>query len=536
MDAPFYLINHDNVFIIIDATDNTSYHFKIRDHKLYYINNDQKYLVITHIVRHVFPFYKLNVLTAYEDDPTEQPSSKYDIETQYLSDPELDTVFIEDYRDGLFLPQNPFAVYTDNTGTGVEKISIQARDQPVRCRLFYNLIVDYLKENDPCQDCGRSFAKDVYRNNISFELDDYQMVHQCIFCASKEDNIFEVHDFTIKDGNTTYEFCFEDHKLYLKCEDRKLLVYTREIEEHMPEPEGDGFHEMVDRFWLHTVVIVKDDIPFERPNLGYRSHFRGSKDERIIPENPNIKVFGIKKFEYFLRTLKRLMHAQPCTKCGTPHNLRSMTINPEEYFVHGWCNDCLRTVIRQKIDDLFEHGFEDHTMVIKHKETEQSYYFVVKNGKVYFNDKLVIALKYGGQTILRCFEEALLQQYLDQLGRHKSQEIKDAIVVDLTNTWKEKYGDWGSFLLKHGEVIDVPNTMVAIEIPSVCDLKDNTERMIELPCNHFFNLLLQKIILIVPCQQCGEKKPLKDRTSFMSLNHGCYYLDSRCKECWETIF
>lgn len=102
-------------------------------------------------------------------------------------------------------------------------------------------------------------------------------IHQCVFCAIKEDNIFEVHDFIL-----------EANKLYLKANDQKLLIYTKEIEERMPEPEGGGFRHLVVRFWLHTTVVSQEADPMKSPNLGVGTYFRGAQNERIFPDNPNI--------------------------------------------------------------------------------------------------------------------------------------------------------------------------------------------------------------------------------------------------------
>lgn len=518
MATQFYLLNHDNDFIVIDAMDHSKYHFTIRNRKLYYLYNDQEWLVITHVIQHIFSQYKLNVLTAYDNDPHNQSAKRYEIESEYISDPKYDAMLIEDYRDGLFLPQNPFAIDIDNTGTGVKKIRGD-HGEAVRCRLFYDLIINYLKESTPCQDCGQSFSKNVYRNHISFELHDYQMRHQCVFCATKEDNIFEVYDFTIKDGDTLYEFFLEDHKLYLKSDDRKLLVYTRDIEESISEPpDSDGLDHLLVQIRCHPVVVVKDQMPFERPTLGHEMYFRGSVDERIIPENPTMKVHGLKKFEYFIQTLERLIHCQPCIDCGKTRTLAPMSLKADKYYLHGRCYDCLSTIVDQKTNQLFEYQFEGNIMIIKDREIEQSYEFVVKDNKAYFNDKLLMILEYQGQTMLRCFD---------------LERLESAVDVNLTNTGKETYGSWN--LLKYGNPIGIPNRMVPLEL-SLFNLKDNVEVIIELPYSYFFNRLLKKIVFVVPCQQCGEKKPLTDRKSFISLHHGCYYLDSKCKECWTAMF
>ena len=543
MDAPFYLIDHANAFIIVDATDHKKYLFKIRDHKLYHVHNDSEWLVITHVIRHVFPFYKVNVLTAYEEDPKNRDGFQYNIDRKYCDDPKYDALFIDDYRGGLFLPSNPFEIYTDNTGTGVEKISIHARDQQIRCRLFCDLVISYFEENE-CQDCGKAFAKEAFRNEISFDLKNYEITHQCVFCATKEDNVFEVSDFTIKDGDATYEFMLEGHKLYLKSNEQKLLIYEGEIHEHIPEkPDAYGFRLLVNRYMVHKVVLVKDD---------NKSHFKGSKHhERILPDNYNttilhakktssddssVKIIETKKFKYFRQTLLRLLHCQPCAKCGQSQALKSMDIDPKEYFVHGWCGSCLRLVVHQKIDLLFDCIFEDNAMIITHKESGIAYCFTVKEGKVYYDDKLVIALKCQKQTIFRCFDETLLQQYLEQLRHHKPDVIEGAIVGDLTDTWQEQYGDWGSFLLQHGTVIKIPDTNIPLEIPPMYNLKEDKETQFELPCGYFFKLLFRRIVAAIPCQQCGTQSKLEDRKSFMSCNHNCYYMDTRCKSCWETLF
>jgi hypothetical protein len=368
MSSPFYITGDHNTFYIVDVTDHTSYHFQIKNDQLYYIHDDQQYLVISELVSYTMPYYSFSVLVAYKepslDAIKQRPIFEYEINQRYIHDPN-DHLYIKGHRCGTFLPNNPFTIHSKNT----QLIYTFGSSKHIRAHIFRKLIIDHLTNNMPCQTCNIKYSRDAYETNISFN---YGITHKCVLCATKDDGFFKVdiENFIIQDGDTMYKFILDNDGLYLVINNNKLLVVTHELEESMNPPDDGELHNMVYKYKVTPVVMVND---------------------RLLPENPNQIVFGIKKHIYFRDTLIRLLHTQLCIKCKTSRNLKGMSIAEKEYWVHSYCQTCIGEVFKDAVNSVFSYNISGDVLTITLKESQTSYEFEVRQNGVWYHDTLVMS-------------------------------------------------------------------------------------------------------------------------------------------------
>lgn len=486
MDVPFYVIGDHNAFCIVDAIDHTTYHFRISNQKLYYVCDQQQYLVISETVTYSLPYYTLDVLVAYKESLEEikqRPLFEYIIDKRYL-DSHSDFLSIEDHRCGSFLPHDPFTIYTENSGSGSERISTWGSKNGIRAHIFYRMIIRHLMDTIPCQICDKKYSRDAYESTLSFSLYNYKMTNKCVSCATKEDGVFEVdiENFTIRDAQMLYQFELTDDSLFLIKNNNKFLVFTSELHEPCNESLDDGaLHEMVYKYKLVPALMVRDEV------------------NRLLPDkDPHQKIFGIRKFTYFRDTVLRLLHTQLCVKCKTSRNLKGINLSEKEYFVHGHCQNCFKEMLKQAMNSVFSHKIEKNTLTIFLKETNTPFEFVLKDNKIFYNDKLVIFILNHNTSVLKLVDEADPE------------------------------------FLKHGESLEIPDKLIPLDLPPVRNLKTHMLINIEFPYRELFNWMLYKIAYINPCQWCGSVSE-DDRSSFIAMNRGCYCIDTACKQCWNLL-
>lgn len=284
MPSPFYIVGDSKTFCVVDAIDHITYHFEVQNDRLYYIHDQQQYLVISETIS--LPYDSVSTLVAYKELSLEaikqRPVFEYELHKRFLYN-EKDRLYIKNHRCGAFLPQDPFIIYNDHGK--VELITMWNHPKQIRGDLFRKLIIDHLTDTMPCQTCNQKYSRDAYETTIAFSLNNYTIEHKCVECATKDDGIFEVsiENFTIQDKDVTYQFRLYNDGLYLINNNNKSLVVTHELHESLNDDLDDGgLHQMVYKFKLTPVVMAEN---------------------RLIPEDPDQRVFGIRKSEYFRDTL-----------------------------------------------------------------------------------------------------------------------------------------------------------------------------------------------------------------------------------------
>lgn len=473
MASPFYIVGDSKTFCIVDAIDHTSYHFQIQNDKLCYIHDQQQYLVISETVSYTLPYYSFSILVAYKEPSLEaikqRPVFDYELPERFLYDEE-DRLCIQRHRCGAFLPQDPFTIYSDYGND--ELISTLDSPNRIRACLFRKLIIDHLMDTMPCQTCNQKYSRDACETTIAFSLYNYKIEHKCVACATKDDGVFDVsiENFTIRDKDVMYQFRLDKDGLYLINNNDKSLVVTHELHESMNDDLDDGsLHQMVYKYKLTPVVIVND---------------------RLIPEDPDQRVFGIRKSEYFRDTLIRLLHTQLCVKCKTSRNLKGMSISEKEYFVHGHCQPCSASLIKEAMNAVFSHTIKDHIFTIILNESNTVFEFELRHNKIWYQDKLVL---FNGSG-LKLFDD------LSQQETH----------------------------------IVLPNKTMNLGLSPIQNLVNKTSTEVALPYQTLFEWMLGKITNMIPCQWCNSSVE-DDRISFVIMTQSCYSMDVGCKSCWKFL-
>ena len=499
--------------VVYDALEQVNYRFRVLDNKLYYILDDVPHLVIEQTAK-TYMRRDFSILTAHSEETLK--STTFKVPEQFLNEVKYDNIEFKDYHEGIILPNNPFAIYTPNTGLGVEKIDhMTSDDQRIRSQVFRRILFDHLKNKLPCQNCGQVFRSQCCRSTLNCSVDHYEWIHQCGVCAVKSDNIFQI-EMTDNGWNLTedakYEFYYQEDDLCLKYKGTDYLIFTRDLHEDLNDPQRCGY-------FLKPIIMGRqlgsEPEKLKWIELGGLSSLSVASNESYFPDRPLEIVFNDTRYEYFRDLVERLVHMRPCVRCHK-HNMPVMKLKEDTYTITSICDSCKD----------FEQSITTNVDSIVIKINEIPFKFTLHNGRVYFDGKVVISLFWLREPLLMLFDPEHLEQVIAQLKPTKSGLA--GCYVDMNDQMKEAETQWRITLKKEGTIFPWPEGKVTLG--TTRNIYKGKTTSVDLKYEVFLSELLRlKISNLVPCAECGGHKEKVISGSF--FEHGCYSIYGVCQDC-----